>query len=96
MIDNHAARGIGSQRELIVAALWRLVRRRRRLHKELAIEALAAILGGVAAAFGHSSCARLAVSALALCALVLAGRDRRRLRALHEQIDALQAKMARA
>jgi hypothetical protein len=76
-------------RDQIIAALSRLVRRRRRVRRVLAIESLAALVGGIASLLAPPSLARFATAALAVSAAMLAGHDWQQLRDLRLRIRAL-------
>jgi hypothetical protein len=89
VIDARRGKTVKTHRELIGAVLSQLIWQQRRRRRELHVESLAALAGGIAGALGHGSGLRLAVAALALVATWLACRDLLRLRTMRHQIDAL-------
>jgi hypothetical protein len=79
----------------IISAMSRLVRRRRRVRRDLVVETTAALVGAVACLItqGWRSRSERPIGGitvnLALIAIVLAARDHRRLQLLNVQLDML-------
>ena len=77
-------------RDRIVSALTRLVGRRQRLRREIALEAVAALVAGFSALLATGpAIARATTAGLALTLASLAARDRHHLGRVQQQIDTL-------